>query len=167
MATRPLINTSIELQPTPRTPGSQTPTQAKLYPAPLFSSSSPRAHSPRKVDNSLQKTQQREEYLVEQYSTVLDALEAKYVDIGGRYMETKPETWEKKVLKDVMGSIRDAMRVNERCLEGARRDLWGAYEREEDAKKNGSEMTEQKNLENDEEVERARKGVEGIEVSTE
>lgn len=58
-------------------------------------------------------------------------LEKKYLDVGQRFVESMKGTFEEGVLERVIGTLREAMRENERVLEGERRRLWEGFEMDE------------------------------------
>lgn len=175
MSPKSPTNAPIELQRTPRTAPSQTPTPTKLYPAPLFSTASPSRlpiltrsaststfPSATNKKTTLEETQQREEYLIEQYTSVLDTLEAKHLEVGKKLMETAPGSFEDKVLRAVMDTLRQGVRENERHLEAQRRELWADFETEEEEEKGKGSESEEKGEEGGGGVDEMTEGVKRV-----
>ncbi|KAL2074565.1 hypothetical protein VTL71DRAFT_8343 [Oculimacula yallundae] len=87
--------------------------------------------SPYTTKRNLSHTQQREEFLIEQYTQVLEALEDQYSRISNLLLDVEKESFEGKVLGELLDSIKEAMRRNDRDVTEGRRELWRAYWEEE------------------------------------
>ena len=78
-------------------------------------------------EHHLDHTQQKEEFLVEQYTQVLEALEDQYLRVKTLFTEIEEESFEGVALGSLLDSIGEAMRQNEVELTRTRRDLWKRY----------------------------------------
>ncbi|CZR54436.1 uncharacterized protein PAC_04320 [Phialocephala subalpina] len=76
----------------------------------------------------LSHTQQKEEYLIAQYSDVLDALQKLYLKISHTLLAEIEGTFEADVLEEVLDYLRETMKHNEHCLNEARWKLWAKYQ---------------------------------------
>lgn len=79
----------------------------------------------------LAHTQQREGFLIAQYSTVLGTLQKQYLDIRSKLLTEIEGSFEEAALEGVLDHLREAMEHNEYCLKEAIVKLWGKFYLEE------------------------------------
>jgi len=76
------------------------------------------------IEESLEVTQQKEEYLVDKYTEVLEILKTKYTELERMLEESEEGSFEQEVLKGVLAHLREAMTENDLHLSNARLALW-------------------------------------------
>ena len=79
---------------------------------------------PENQEESLEVTQQKEEYLVDKYTEVLEILRTKYTELEKMVEESEEGSFEEEVLKGVLAHLREAMTENDLHLTNARLALW-------------------------------------------
>ena len=95
-------------------------------------------------DELLKATQEREDYLIDEYSCVLDVMQKKYNEVQGRLSDLTADNgaagevkqhggWRATVLEAVLAHVREVMCMNELVLEEGRRELWGDHQHMEDS----------------------------------
>jgi len=80
----------------------------------------------------LQEIQCQEEYIIEKYTLIFDALNTMYSNIEEEYMSSEPDLFKDRIMRGVMAEVREHMRSNEAHLREARRELWLRYDEEMD-----------------------------------
>lgn len=79
----------------------------------------------------LQHTQQKEEFLMTQYSNILGILQKQYLKLSSTLLTELSGSYEEDVLEGVLDHLRDAMTHNQHCVNEARRKLWTKFRAEE------------------------------------
>ena len=98
--------------------------------APVYAS---RSTSP-EMRTRLQEIQSQEEYIIDTYTSVFDALNATYSALEEEYMCSEPDYFKDRIIRGVMAEVREHMSSNEAHLREARRELWLGYDEEMDRK---------------------------------
>lgn len=80
------------------------------------------------MEHHLEHTQEKELFLIDQYTLVLEAMEDRYVELGQLFMDIEKGGFEENALQEVMDHVRDVMGQNELCLTRARVELWREFE---------------------------------------
>ncbi|CZT02017.1 uncharacterized protein RAG0_09341 [Rhynchosporium agropyri] len=83
--------------------------------------------SSQQTQHHLEHTQQTEEFLIEQYTQVLEALEAQYTRLSKLLLDIEEGSFEGRAIEDLLESVREAMRCNDVGMAETRRDLWRGF----------------------------------------